>query len=170
MCSGRRRRSRTTGVMKRAAIHPRDRHAASRAVAILMLAAIPFIVTSIILVPEFIGDGPVAVANVVVLNTLLGLGGFACWKIPGKLPDWFWVAVPLAAPGAITWLALVTNDAGVTGQFFFLWPVLYAATFLRRVYVYLVLAVVLAAEGLVTMTLLDVARAVSDMTGLMTTL
>jgi diguanylate cyclase (GGDEF)-like protein len=156
--------------MTRAAIHPRDRHAASRAVAYLCVAAMPFIVVSMILLPEFVGSGTVAAVNVIVVDALLGLGGFVCWRYPERLPDWFWVATPIGATTAIAWLDLVTNDAGVTGQIFFLLPVLYAATFLRRPYVCLVLAAVLVAECVVTLSLLPAAKAVSDIIGLMTTL
>ena len=151
-------------------MHPRDRHAASRAVAYLCLAAIPFIIVSLLLVPEFLGTGIVAALNVVVLNALLGAAAFACWKFPDRLPEWFWVAVPVGAAAAIMWLDLVTNDAGVTGQLFFLWPVLYAATFLRRLYVYVVLVAVLIAECVVTFWILTPSKAIADVVGLMTTL
>jgi diguanylate cyclase (GGDEF)-like protein len=130
----------------------------------------PFIIISVILVPEFVGSGTVAVINVIVVDALLGVGGFICWRYPERLPDWFWVATPIGAATAIAWLDIVTKDAGVTGQIFFLLPVLYAATFLRRAYVYLVLAVVFAAESVVTLTLLPAAKAMSDIIGLMTTL
>ena len=99
-----------------------------------MMAAIPFIVASVLIVPDVLGEGMLAVVSVAVVSVLLALGAIACWRYPDKLPDWFWLAVPTAATGFITWLDLVTKDAGVTGQFFFLWPVLYAATFLRRAY------------------------------------
>ncbi len=87
-----------------------------------------------------------------------------------RMPDWFWVALPTLCTGAIAWLDLVTKDAGITGQLFFLWPVRYAATFLRRHMVYVVLGSVFACEAVVVFTLLPPRHAITDITGLTTTL
>jgi diguanylate cyclase (GGDEF)-like protein len=152
------------------AIHPRDRPGASRAVAYLMMAAIPFMVVSVILVPDFLGTGAFALVNVILVIVLLAAGAFVCWRYPRRLPDWFWVGLPVVCAAGIAWMDLVTHDAGVTGQLFFLWPVFYAATFLRRAMVVVVLFAVLVAESVVVLTLLNVQKALSDITGLMTTL
>jgi diguanylate cyclase (GGDEF)-like protein len=152
------------------AIHPRDLHGASRAVAYLMAAVVPFLVVSVLLVPGFVGDGPIAVLNVAVVEGLLAVGAVVCWRYPHKLPGWFWVALPVIAAAGTAWMDLVTHDAGVTGLVFFLWPVLYAATFLRRVLVVGVLLAVLAAATAVTFRLLRPAVALSDVLALTTTL
>src|SRR4051812_30682734 len=96
-----------------------------------MLAGAPFIVVSLVIVPEF-RVGLYAWFTVSVVVLLLMVGALACWRFPHRLPEWFWVAVPVLCAAAIAWMDLATKDPGVTGLLFFLWPVLYAATFLRR--------------------------------------
>ncbi len=72
------------------------------------------------------------------------------------------VLAPLAGVLAIVWLDLVTRDASVTGQVFFIVPVVWAAAQLRVGGAALVTAATIAGEGVVVWTLLEPQRAVTD--------
>lgn len=151
-------------------ILPRDRHAAARAVACFLMAGAAFVGSLVILLPGYAGhelSGIVATASAAVA---MGVGGAACWRIPQRIPASFWVAVPVLSAVLIGALNLVSRDASAGAQLFFLWPVLYTATFLRGQVTYLVLASVGLAEVAVVFTLLAPDKAVSDALGLMTAL
>ncbi len=157
-------------VGRRPAIQPRDRHAATRTVAYFMMAGAAFVAVLSAVVPGYGGDGAVAKGATYLAGVLLAAGGWICWRHPDRLPDAFWAAVPTGAVALIGGLNLITSDASAGAQLFFLWPVFYAATFLRRGVLYTVLACVLVAEAVLVYALESPAEATVDLAGLMTAL
>jgi diguanylate cyclase (GGDEF)-like protein len=151
-------------------ILPRDRHGATRAVTIFMLAGAGFVAVLSVLVPGYGGEGPLQKAATYGVGVLLTVGGLACWRYPHRIPDWFWAGVPVASIGLIGGLNYITEDTTAGAQLFFLWPALYAATFLERRLVYLVLVLVFVAHAVVVFGLEPVAQAAADMAGLVTAL
>jgi diguanylate cyclase (GGDEF)-like protein len=152
------------------AILARDRQAAARAVACFLLAACFLLSVLTFLVPGYAGKGWLPFTATLICGGLMGLGGVACWRAPHRIPGAFWIVVPLIAVAVIVGLNLLTYDASAGAQFFMLWPVFYAATFLRRTLVYLVLAVVFVAEAGMVSYIEASSRALSDTAGLMTAL
>jgi diguanylate cyclase (GGDEF)-like protein len=114
------------------AILPRDRPGATRAVAYFMLAAFALIIGLSIAVPSYRGPTPTTAAITYATGVGLGILGLVCLLRPDSLPEGFWVGVPVLAIAVIGTLNYLTRDAGVSAQLFFLWPALYAATFLRH--------------------------------------
>ena len=138
----------------------RDHHGASRSVAYLMLAAAPFVfVTGVVLTPH----QPVADFVAVTLTcAAVAVAGVVCWSRPHLMPRSFWLIVPFLATVLISGMNLVTEDASTGAQLFYLWPTLYAASFLSRRVIYLNLAVLFAGDGVVVFALLDPNKALSD--------
>ncbi|HEX8632299.1 MAG TPA: GGDEF domain-containing protein [Catenuloplanes sp.] len=151
-------------------ILPRDRHAASRALACLLLAGAAFVGSLTLLLPGFAGKGPLPNILSALTAVLLGVTGTICWRIPERVPAFFWVGAPVIATVVIAGLNLVSRDASTGAQLFFLWPVLYAATFLRGAIIHLALGSVAIAEVAVVFPLLERNRAISDALGLITAL
>ncbi len=146
----------------------RDRHGASRAVAYLMLASSVFLLITGTLLPKQ-HSPPVDIA---VLGTaaVTAVGCWICWRRPELPSEAFWIAAPFIATVLMAGLHLLTRDSGVGAQVFFLWPVLYAATFLSRRLNYAVMATVAVGESAVVFTLSEAARALSDALSMMTAL
>lgn len=124
----------------------RDLHGASRAVAYLMLAAGPYnLVTGVLLKPaqpvgQLIAFTAVSVALFVV--------GLISLRRPQLWPPAFWLLVPFLSAGVITTLNLITRDASVGPQLFYLWPLLYTAMFLGRRWVFLAVLQISAGHAL----------------------
>jgi diguanylate cyclase (GGDEF)-like protein len=138
----------------------RDQHGASRAVAYLMLAAAPFVfVTGVVLTPHRPLTHTVAI---VVTCIAVAAGGAVCWVRPHVMPRYFWLAAPLLCTVLISGMNLVTLDASTGAQLFYLWPALYAASFLSRRMILVNLAVLFAGEAVVVFTLLDREIAIGD--------
>jgi diguanylate cyclase (GGDEF)-like protein len=138
----------------------RDQHGASRSVAYLMLAGAPFVfLTGVVLTPHRPLSGLIAVTLTCIV---VGVGGWACFTRPHVMPGNFWLAAPFVASLFITGMNLVTEDASTGAQLFYLWPVLYAASFLSRRVVYVNLAVVFTGEASVVFTLQDSGHALGD--------
>jgi diguanylate cyclase (GGDEF)-like protein len=72
------------------------------------------------------------------------------------------VIAPLAGTGTIVWLDLLSADAGITGQVFFIVPVIWAAAQLRLGGAALVTAATVAGEAVVVFTLLPLDEAFTD--------
>jgi len=109
----------------------RDQQGAARSVAYLLLAGGPVsFVTGIVLVPGQRHPGPIA--GFTTLAVALTLGGVVCRWRPDRVPQMFWSVVPFLAVLLISGLNVATHDASTGSQLFYLWPVLYAASFLRR--------------------------------------
>jgi diguanylate cyclase (GGDEF)-like protein len=138
----------------------RDHHGATRSVAYLMLAAAPFVfVTGVVLTPH---RPLAALIAVTVTSVVVALAGWICFARPHQMPVAFWLVVPFIATIFIAGIDLVTQDASTGGQLFYLWPVLYAASFLSRRVNYINLAVVFAAEASVVFPLQQPGHALSD--------
>jgi hypothetical protein len=106
----------------------RDQHGASRAVAYLMMTAAPFIFLTFLLVP---GQPVSHLVAVSVTCVVLAVGGILSRFRPERMPRWAWWFAPFFAIMVVTGMNLVTEDASTGAQLFYLWPVLYAANFLR---------------------------------------
>jgi diguanylate cyclase (GGDEF)-like protein len=138
----------------------RDQHGASRAVAYLMLAAAPFVfVTGVVLTPHRPFTHTVAI---VVTCVAVAAGGAVCRVRPDVMPRRFWLTAPFVCTVLITGMNLVTLDASTGAQLFYLWPALYAASFLSRQMIMANLAVLFGGEAVVVFTLLDRATAIGD--------
>jgi diguanylate cyclase (GGDEF)-like protein len=133
-----------------------------------MLASSPYILVTGAILPADI-TLPVVLAVIVVTVVTAGGGAF-CWQRPEKMPDFFWIAAPFIATAMVTGMDLVTQDASVGAQVFFLWPVLYTATFLSKRVNYIVIAWVFANESAVVFTMFEPARAAPDVLTMMTAL
>jgi diguanylate cyclase (GGDEF)-like protein len=138
----------------------RDQHGAQRAVAYLMLAAAPFIfLTGVVLTP----DRPFAqIVAIVLTSAAVGAGGVVCWTRPHVMPRRFWLIAPFLCTALISGMDLVTLDASTGAQLFYLWPAMYAASFLNRRMIVANLAAMAAGEAVVVFTLLDRATAIGD--------
>jgi diguanylate cyclase (GGDEF)-like protein len=148
----------------------RDRHSASRAVAYFMLAGAVFVAVLSVVVPEYGGVGTVARGATYASGVLLLVGGWVCWRMPDRMPERFWAYAPIGAVLMIGGLNLITSDDSAGGQLFFLWPTLYAATFLPQRLLYAVLGCVTVAESVLVFTLEPPSEALADAAGLMTAL
>jgi diguanylate cyclase (GGDEF)-like protein len=69
---------------------------------------------------------------------------------------------PLAGTGAIVWLDLMSRDAGVTGQVFFIVPVIWAAAQLRVAGALVVTAATVGGEAAVVFALLPTPQALTE--------
>jgi diguanylate cyclase (GGDEF)-like protein len=78
------------------------------------------------------------------------LAASAIWAYPQRVPTLAWVGVPLLGLMAITVLDVTSGDTTVEGQVFLFFPVLFAASQLRRVAAGALTALALAAEQLIT--------------------
>jgi diguanylate cyclase (GGDEF)-like protein len=115
----------------------RDQAGASRSVAYLMMAAGPFTFLTGVVLPQT--RTVLGVVIFAVVTVVLGLGGVVCRWRPDWLPRVTWFLAPFFGVAMITGLNVLTADASTGSQFFYLWPVLYAANFLGRLANYLVL-------------------------------
>jgi diguanylate cyclase (GGDEF)-like protein len=80
-----------------------------------------------------------------------------------RVVQWLWVPIPFAGIVAIAALDLITDDPSAAGQVFLCYPVLYAASLLRAGVAYVCLAVSVAAEALVTLSLEPLHAGLTDL-------
>jgi diguanylate cyclase (GGDEF)-like protein len=92
----------------------------------------------------------------------VAVGGVVCWTRPHVMPRSFWLIAPFLCTALITGMDLVTVDASTGAQLFYLWPAMYAASFLNRRMIVANLAALAAGEAVVVFTLLDRATAIGD--------
>jgi diguanylate cyclase (GGDEF)-like protein len=143
----------------------RDQHGASRSISYLMLAGAPFVlVTGAVLTPH--RPLPALIA-VIVTCVVLAVAGWVCYAYPHLMPGSFWLLAPFVASVIITGMNLVTEDASTGAQLFYLWPVLYSASFLGRRVIYLNLAVVFGSEAVVVFMLQEPGHALGDFASMM---
>ena len=152
------------------ALLPNHRESAVRAIAYFLLASGLVISVCTFAVPGFAGDTPAGLWATLLMATAMVGGGAVCWLAPHRVPDAFFVAVPAIAVLLIGGLDLITRDTSIGAHLYFLWPVLYAATYLRRAAVYLVLGMVFLADAAVVFRLEPFARATADLASMVTTL
>ena len=138
----------------------RDRQGAARSVAYLLLAAAPVtFLTGIVLPAEHPAGWLVAIA-VVCLSEVAG--GLICLRRPDRVPRFWWLTAPFWATLLIAVLNVISQDSSAGSQLFYLWPVLYAASFLDRWAITLTLALVSAGNAATVFPLLGFAPAVAD--------
>ncbi|WP_436530430.1 diguanylate cyclase domain-containing protein [Actinoplanes sp. HUAS TT8] len=138
----------------------RDKHGATRAVAYLMLAGAPYNVITGVLMQ--LGAPPAELVALVVTSVSLFVIGVVCWRRPDALPEQFWLVVPLLAIAVVTGLNFATQDATTAAQLFYLWPLLYAATFLSRTMGYLTAASISAGHAAVVFNYAPMSQAPTD--------
>ncbi|BCY12291.1 GGDEF domain-containing protein [Actinoplanes sp. L3-i22] len=138
----------------------RDQRGAARAVAYLMLAGAPYnLVTGVLM--KLGGPVPQLVA-LAVTSVALFLVGIVCWRRPEALPGTFWLVVPFLATAVVTGLNFATEDATTAAQLFYLWPLLYAATFLSRRCAYLTAAAISLGHAAVMFSFAPPGQALND--------
>ena len=95
---------------------------------------------------------------------VLGLGALSALllALPVERTARLVVLAPLAGVGAVVWLDLLSRDAGVTGQVFFVVPVVWAGAQLRFAGAALVTLATLVGEAVVVFSFLPVEQAVID--------
>jgi diguanylate cyclase (GGDEF)-like protein len=143
----------------------RDRVAATRAVAYFLMAGGAIVGICAVLVPGFAGGAAGVVATVVTAVAAVGAGA-CCRLVPERIPDAFWVAVPTLSVVIIGGLNLATEDVSVSAHLYYLWPLLYAATFLRRDAAYGLLVAASLTDAATTFVLEPVAVGLPDIAAL----
>jgi diguanylate cyclase (GGDEF)-like protein len=121
-----------------------------------------------LLVPGFAGGTTLGLLTTEALAGSMVSAGALCRLAPQRVPEAFWVVVPFLAVLLIGGLNLVTGDVSVSAHLYFLWPLLYGATFIRRDLMYLLLAVASVTDAGVTFWLKTDATAVTDIAALVT--
>ncbi|WP_328476512.1 GGDEF domain-containing protein [Actinoplanes sp. NBC_00393] len=138
----------------------RDQHGAARAVAYLMLAAGVYnLVTGVLMkigapILELVALGVASVAFLII--------GWVCLRRPGSLPRPFWLSVPFLSAAVVTGLNLVTKDTTTGAQLFYLWPLLYAASFLSRPMIIATVLSISAGHAGVAFSYMETGPAVND--------
>ncbi|MCM4077795.1 GGDEF domain-containing protein [Paractinoplanes hotanensis] len=138
----------------------RDEQGATHSVAYLMLAAVPVVFLTGIVLPA---EHPVGwvVATLLTCGFMAVAGSAARWR-PGWIPRVWWLIAPFAAIAIIAGMNFASHDASAGAQLFYLWPVLYAANFLSNRMVGLVLVLISAGHAAVAFSTLTPAKALSD--------
>ncbi|WP_229072650.1 diguanylate cyclase [Actinoplanes sp. DH11] len=125
----------------------RDKHGASRAVAYLMLVAGGYnLITGVVM---RLGEPVAELAALGVASLAFLATGVVCIRRPQALPRAFWPAVPLLSVAAISGLNYATRDTTTGAQLFYLWPLLFAASFLSRWLVGITVAAISAGHAAV---------------------
>jgi diguanylate cyclase (GGDEF)-like protein len=149
-------------------IHARDLVAATRAVAYFFMAGGTVVGACALLVPGFAGGSAAGLLTTEAVAGGMISAGALCRLAPHRVPDVFWVVVPFLAVLLIGGLNLVTRDVSVSAHLYFLWPLLYAATFVRRDLMYVLLAATSLTDAAVTIWLKADAAAFTDVAALVT--
>lgn len=141
-------------------MQPRDHRAAARTVSTLCAVAVAVTVVFAPLAAHRPDTGP--------WPTVLAGGAVVCVALLSALARFFdeanriaWAVCPLVAVAAIVVVDLLTFDASVSAQIFFLFPTLYGASLLRRAGTVVMTTASLAGE-LVVVSGLPVREAVTD--------
>ncbi|MDG6101695.1 GGDEF domain-containing protein [Dactylosporangium aurantiacum] len=154
--------------LRRSMILARDRVAATRAVAYFLMVGGAVVGTCALLVPGFAGGTTAGVLATLVVGGASVLAGACCRVMPQRMPESFWVAVPVLGVLIIGGLNLATEDVSVSAHLYYLWPLLYAATFLRHDLAYLLLAAASVTDAAVTFSLQPFGVGVTDVAALVT--
>lgn len=142
-------------------ILPRNRVSAGRAMGLFLAAGGLFSLVAGLLVPGFAGHGAVlAVALAAALA--VSVAGIWCLRAPARVPVWVIAATPVVVSLVLGTLNLITRDSSTGSQLFFLWAVVFAASFLDLRCNILVLSTVVVAETTVMAVLVTPSQAVVD--------
>ena len=137
----------------------RDLHGASRAVAYLTLAAAPYVFVTSYIDPAVT---PPTMIVATVISVLLAAASVVCWRRPAAVPRFGWFLTPILATLVVAGLNFATGDASTGSQLFYLWPILYAASFLSRRVLYLNLLLVYAGDAATVFAVLGPRQGASD--------
>jgi len=125
-----------------------------------MLAAGPLnMVTGVLLVPQ---TSLVSTLGFTGLCAALTAIGAICRWWPERVPRSFWLVAPFFAVVVITGLNVSTHDASTGAQLFYLWPVIYSASFLSRTVITATLVMVSAGDAAVVFGVLGATRGSTD--------
>ncbi|MFI5912852.1 GGDEF domain-containing protein [Dactylosporangium sp. NPDC051541] len=119
-----------------------------------------------LLVPGFAGGTTIGMLITEAVAGAMVAAGALCRVAPERVPEPFWVIVPFLAVLLIGGLNLTTRDVTVSAHLYFLWPLLYAATFVRRDFMYLLLAAASVTDAAVTFAIAPDARSATDIAAL----
>src|SRR3954454_1387925 len=142
-------------------LRARDPRSAARS-AVLILAVCATALAGLTLVQD-------ATADVVVASWLGVLGLLAaaavCWFVSAEALDRAGVCLDLALAGVLlaSMLNFLTSDTSITGQSFLAFPVLWAASHLRRGAVVLATGIAVVADALTLLLLVPVETAATDL-------
>jgi diguanylate cyclase (GGDEF)-like protein len=138
-------------------LQPRDYPAAARTLGVLTMVAAMVTVVFVAIDPR--GAGPMEIGGTVFLGLLAAAAG---WRVyhPHHIHPFFWAVGPLLAVALIVALDFVTQDGSTSAQVFFFFPVLYAASQLRRAGAVLITGVSIVGEGVVVFGLQPIREAV----------
>jgi diguanylate cyclase (GGDEF)-like protein len=139
---------------------PRDRDVASRTAAgFTCFAAVTQIAASLLVPPQSEVSWLLAYG---VPLALIGLAGMLLKARRSRLPL-LWTAVPILGLVTVVALDLGTRDASVAGQVFIFFPVLYAASQLRRMAAATIAALAVVSEAIVTLSIEPLPAALNDL-------
>jgi diguanylate cyclase (GGDEF)-like protein len=113
-----------------------------------------------IVLPEHTTTGGIVTFSLLTL-VLCTIGAFCRWR-PERMPALTWRIAPFLGSLLVTGLNVGTHDASTGAQFFYLWPVLYAANFLGRRLNYLNILVVSAGHAATVFPILGVSSGLLD--------
>jgi len=127
-------------------LQPRDYLVAARTLGVLTMVAALVTVVFVAIDPR--GAGPVEIGATVLLGLVAAAAG---WRVyhPHHIHPFFWAVGPLLAVVLIVTLDFLTQDGSISAQVFFFFPVLYAASQLRRAGAILITGVSIVGEGAV---------------------
>lgn len=157
-----------TGRRLRAAVAsfcPRDVVAARRWGVIVTLAGTSVTTAFAVLLAQ---SAPRAIE--IAVPVVLALAAVALVVVPQRRVAPLFLFTALLSVACVAVLDLVTVDASVAGQVFFCLPVIYSAWHLRAAGAVVVTAAAVIAEAVVTMSLLPLPRALTDLSYVATTL
>jgi diguanylate cyclase (GGDEF)-like protein len=112
-------------------LQPRDADLAARVLSTLALVAGGVTVCVAAIAPSEQGATPTSVALVAIAAASVVVVALLLRRMRNR-GQWMWALFPFAAIGVIVLLDLLTSDASVSAQVFFLFPALYAGFSLRR--------------------------------------
>ncbi|MEP7091352.1 MAG: GGDEF domain-containing protein [Nocardioidaceae bacterium] len=143
-------------------MQPRDHSVAARTVSALgLVAAVVSIGFAPIAPSSRTGHGPLAVALTVGAGALVALVALAARRLD-EANRVAWAVCPLLAVVALVAIDLLTRDASVSAQIFFMFPTLYGASLLTRPGAVLMTAMSLAGEVVVVGVQLPLREALTD--------
>jgi diguanylate cyclase (GGDEF)-like protein len=142
-------------------LQPRDRPAAKRAAAALMLVAAALTGAFAVAVPAAGGAWVVAVSyavpiGLIAMTTVL-------YTVPERWLVLLWVPAPIVGIVAVAGLALTTRDSSAGAQVVLCYPMIYAASQLRAYAAAVTAAFAVAADAVVAFSLQPVAQALNSL-------
>jgi diguanylate cyclase (GGDEF)-like protein len=138
----------------------RDPHGAARSVAYLSLAAGVYnMATGVVM---RIGEPLTELITLGVVSVFFLIIGVACLRRPDRLPRAFWLMVPFVSIAMIAGLNYHTQDTTTGPQLFYLWPLLYAASYLSRALIVLTVVLISAGQSFTAFTYMTFWHALND--------